>query len=187
MPTYYEGSVGSVKTQVTREEFSAAWRLDQEKNGRLKNIGVKRVAAVAAFLLVLVWGIPVYSRYFATIWAPLVLAAGSGFAIFYYGFLLPHWVSQQGEACFDSQKLLGEPCEIELYRDSYQIRNRWETISGHWTDHTACMETEELFVVTGGWDRNLLIIPKRSLEQGQVQDFHTHFERTFAKKFFVRP
>ena len=83
MPTYYEGSVGSVKTQVTREEFSAAWRLDQEKNGRLKNIGVKRVAAVAAFLLVLVWGIPVYSRYFATIWAPLVLAAGSGLAIFY--------------------------------------------------------------------------------------------------------
>ena len=116
-----------------------------------------------------------------------MLAAGCGFAIFYYGFLLPHWVSQQGEASFDSQKLLGEPCEIQLYRDSYQIRNRWETISGHWTDHTACMETEELFVVTGGWDRNLLIIPKRSLEQGQVQDVHTHFERTFAKKFFVRP
>ena len=139
MPTYYEGSVGSVKTQITREEFSQAWRLDQEKNGRLKNIGVKRAAAVAAFLLVLVWGIPVYSRYFDTIWAPLVLAAGCGFAIFYYGFLLPHWVSQQGEASFDSQKLLGEPCEIQLYRDSYQIRNRWETISGHWTDHTACM------------------------------------------------
>lgn len=120
MPTYYEGSVGSVKTQITREEFSQAWRLDQEKNGRLKNIGVKRAAAVAAFLLVLVWGIPVYSRYFDTIWAPLVLAAGCGFAIFYYGFLLPHWVSQQGEASFDSQKLLGEPCEIQLYRDSYR-------------------------------------------------------------------
>ena len=59
MPTYYEGSLGSVKTQITREEFSQAWRLDQEMNGRLKNIGVKRAAAVAAFLLVLVWGIPV--------------------------------------------------------------------------------------------------------------------------------
>lgn len=56
MPTYYEGSVGSVKTQITREEFSQAWRLDQEKNGRLKNIGVKRRLRWRPFCLCLSGG-----------------------------------------------------------------------------------------------------------------------------------
>ena len=186
MPTFYEGSVGTVETEITREEFTAAWRLDQERNGRLKNIGVKRAAAMVVFLAVIFWGIPAYPRYFATVWAPLILAAGCGAVLVYYGILLPRWVEQQGEACFDSQVLLGKPCEVQLYRDSYIIKNAWETITGHWTDNTACIENADLFVITGGWDRNLLVIPKRSLCSGQAEVFHAHFERAFAKRFFVR-
>ena len=94
MPTFYEGSVGTVETEITREEFTAAWRLDQERNGRLKNIGVKRAAAMVVFLAVIFWGIPAYSRYFATVWAPLILAAGCGAVLVYGSFSRAGWNSR---------------------------------------------------------------------------------------------
>ena len=61
-----------------------------------------------------------------------------------------------------------------------------EQYTGHWTDNTACVESPRLFVLTGGWDRNLLILPKRSLTDQQVEQLREHFERTFVRRYVRR-
>lgn len=183
LPTYYEGAVGSVHTGVTREEYIEAWRLDQEQNGRMKKLDLKKLTVCLLLALIVFVGLPLYSRLFETQWVPLLLALCCVGLNVYYGLYLPRWAARMGGLSFDTNRLVGEVCDICLYRDSYTVQNSMEQYTGHWTDNTACVETPRLFVVTGGWDRNLLILPKRSLTQQQAEELRAHFERTFVRRY----
>lgn len=186
MPTYYEGAVSSFRAAVTREEYIEAWCLDQEMSGKLKNLSAKKLTVCALLALVLFGVMPFYSRFFSTIWVPMLLAVLCIGWNLYYALYLPRWARQSAGRCFDSNRLLAEEFEVCLYRDSYTARSRFETYTGHWTDHTACAENGALFVVTGGWDRNLLVIPKRALTGEQAAEVSEHFARTFTQKYFKK-
>ncbi|MCI9274330.1 MAG: YcxB family protein [Clostridiales bacterium] len=186
MPTYYEGAVGSVRTAVTREEYIEAWRLDQEQNGRMKKLEIKKLTVFLLLGLVLFAVLPLYARFFTTQLAPVALALACAGLNVYYGLYLPRWAAGTGGRCFDSNCLLGQPFEVQLYRDSYTVKSDVEQYTGHWTDNTACVESPRLFVLTGGWDRNLLILPKRSLTDQQVEQLREHFERTFVRRYVRR-
>lgn len=182
MPTYYENHVATFENSVTREEYLQAWMLDQAVNGRLRNRGGKTIllAVVAALCL---FYMPYYSSLYGTVWIPAGVAAACVLAAAYYQVWLTHWAQKRAAVCFESNRLLSQTAQVSLYRDSYTVENEYEELQGHWTDNTACVETGELFVITGGWDRPLLVIPKHNVGPEQVQQVSEHFERTFVKKY----
>lgn len=183
MPTFYEGdAIAEFENPVSEEEYALAWRLFQEKQGSLRQKELFSLlfalAAVASLLY-----LPTYSAKYATFWIPILIVALCLLGIVWQQVLLPGRVKRRGMETYRSNRLLSLPARVRLYRDSYQERNQYERIEGHWTDMSGCVEGNTLFVVTGGWDRSLLVIPKKNLSEEQVRRVSDHFQNTFVKKY----
>lgn len=182
MPTYYENAVAQAEFSLTGEEYASAWLLYQSRFGRLKNNTLKTVLCVVVAILSGCY-IPSYLTQYATFWIPAAVAAAALAAAVYFQILLPREEYKKGLTLFSNSRFLALDAKVELYRDSYVEENRYEKITGHWTDTLGCSETKELFVVMGGWDRQLLVLPKRTLSPQDTGAVSSHFQNTFVRSY----
>lgn len=182
MPTYYENTILGCKIAVSEQDYANAWLVYQSRFGRLKGKNTKTVLCMVLAVLSGCY-IPSYLEQYDTFWIPVVVVLAALAGAVYFQILLPQKVIEHGRELFRSSKFLSLPSQLLLYRDSYCEENAYEKIVGHWTDHLGCSETGSLFVVMGGWDRELLVIPKRDLTSDEIQKVSEHFQNTFVEKY----
>lgn len=101
----------------------------------------------------------------------------------YYLFILPKRVKLNGEHIYKSSHMLNKPEKITINRDSYVIENKYERLSGYWTDITDCIETSEYFLMMSEYSPRLIIISKKSLDDSQTKELSEFFERTMTVKY----
>lgn len=182
MPTYYENKVAACEITVSEQEYAAAWTLYQARFGRLKGKNLKTFLCMALAVLSGCY-IPTYLAQYDSFWIPAaVVLIGLAGAV-YFQILLPQQEMGYGRELYRNSKFLSLPAQISLYRDSYCEENQYEKIVGHWTDTLGCSETKQLFVVMGGWDRMLLVLPKKNLTPEETQRVSEHFQNTFVEKY----
>lgn len=182
MPTYYENTIVNCGISVSEQDYTGAWLLYQSRFGRLKGKNTKTVLCMVLAVLSGCY-IPSYLEQYDTFWIPAIVVLAALAGAVYFQILLPQKVLARGRELFRSSKFLSLPSQLQLYRDSYGEENAYEKIVGHWTDHLGCSETGDLFVVMGGWDRELLVIPKRNLTREEIQKVSEHFQNTFVEKY----
>lgn len=182
LPTYYENTIMDCEFSVSERDYADAWLLYQSRFGRLKGKNMKTVLCMVLAVLSGCY-IPSYHSQYGTFWIPAMVALAALAGAVYVQILLPQRVLARGGELYRSNGFLSLPSHLQLYRDSYCEENEYEKIVGHWTDHLGCSETNSLFVVMGGWDRELLVIPKRNLTPEELQRVSEHFQNTFVEKY----
>lgn len=182
MPTFYEGEAFlTLENSVSEEDYVHAWRLYQDRFGALRH---REFWVMGAGVLLAVYALCYLYPAWPVLWTdflPVVLLLA---LIAVFLFVQPYAAQREGQARYRQNQLLQLPMELQLYRDSYIEQNEYERLQGHWTDMNGCVETAALFVAMGGWDRRLLVIPKRSLTEAQVETLRAHFQDAFARKFY---
>ena len=183
MPTYYEGeAIAAIENYVSEDDFVSAYVNAQARRGKLQFAKIK----AALFGILGVWFllmIPAYQSSYQNWRLPVCCALVCLFMAAYFLFLLPAETRGTARAVYQSNQLIRMDHTVTLYRDSYQIKNKYETLRGHWTDIRECVETEAYFLLIGGWDRDLLILIKRPLEEEEITKLRSHFEAEFAKRY----
>lgn len=174
--------VAQVKCQTTQPEYAEAFALYHRQQGLLYRNKAK--AAVFVVLAVLAGFIlKGYYNRFGTVWVPCAIIVFCVGAANYYLLYVPEKVRKLGAEEYQSNLLLALPYTVTVYRDGYSEENPYETFLGYWADRTGCAENASFFVVMGGWDRSLLIIPKKDLTPQQQEGLTSHFANTFVKKY----
>lgn len=183
MPTFYEGEpFAEFQSAVTLPQYKSAYVLAVKNSGPLHRSGVRvGLCLTAAALCALVT--PSYAAKYATFWFPLCFIGVMLALAVYFGFGQAKALESTAEERFTENGLLSLPFKAVLYRDSFSVTNRCEQIRGYWTDITLCLESDTLFVLTGGWDRPLLVFPKEGMEESAVQSMSQNLASAFASRY----
>lgn len=183
MATYYEGGpIAVIEQTLTGGEYASGYRASGALLSSFHRRGVKAGLCLSAAVLIGSF-IPLYRAKFTTFFAPacgIVLCAV--FAALFY-FYQPRETERWAADLFRSNALLSLPQKISVYRDSVVIESERERILEYWTDFSGCLENERAFVLTGGRERNLLLIEKNGLSPEQEKVLSEHFSSVFARRY----
>lgn len=183
MPNFYEGKpVAVLEQSLTAAEYGKAYYAAQSTvslfHRKEVSSGVCLTVTVAAGAL-----IPLFYRVpglLSTLIA--VCAVGLGFAALLF-FVQPNDTRSWGGALYRSNALLELPQEISVYRDSVVVKSERETLREYWTDFSRCVETEDAFILVGGWERWLLTLKKDGLSPEEKEALSAHFRDAFARRY----
>ncbi|MBW7572921.1 YcxB family protein [Caproiciproducens faecalis] len=183
MPTFYEGGpVHTVEQTVGSEDYAEAYYTAQSAVSPMHRKWVRAGICLSAAIVIASF-IPFYRARFFTCWGPacgIVLALALGFLFF---FIQPNDIRKWAAELYRSNRLLELPQKIEIYRDSVVIETSCEKILEYWTDFSKCIETPAAFVVTGGRERDLLLIKKQGLSNEQIKKISEHLAGAFASRY----
>lgn len=183
MPTFYEGGpVHTVEQMIGPEDYAAAYAAAQSAVSPMHKKWVKAGICASAAIVIASF-IPFYRTKFSSCWAPacgIVLALALGFLFL---FVQPGDIRRWAAELYRSNALLALPHKIELFRDSVVFENSCEKILEYWTDFAKCIETPSAFVLTGGRERELLIIKKQGLTNEQREKISAHLAGAFASRY----
>lgn len=183
MATFYEGGpIEVIEQTLTAEEYARGYRAAGEFSSPLRRRGVQAGLCLSAAVLI---GsvIPLYRARFSTFFLPVcgILLCVLFAALFY--FYRPREIERGAQELFRSNALLSLPQKIGVYRDSVVVESEREHILEYWTDFAGCLENGEFFVLSGGRERNLLILKKQGLSAEQRRRLTEHFSATFALRY----
>ena len=183
MPTFYEGRpIEILETELTRKDYESAYLLQEKYQSPFHRPAVKSgMCATAAVLIIS--ALPYYLSRFSTIWAPVC-----GILIFvllavFFGNIQPRFIREWASQIFESNRLLSLKTTALIYRDSIICENEYEKFTEYWTDFSRCLEGDEYFVLSGGFHRQLLILDKKNMNEGQRQALSQHFANAFASRY----
>ncbi|MDF1494725.1 YcxB family protein [Caproiciproducens sp. CPB-2] len=183
MPTFYEGGpVDTVEQTVGPDEYAAAYYTAQSAVSPIHTKWVRAGICLSAAIVIASF-IPFYRARFFTCWGPacgIVLALALAFLFF---FIQPDDTRKWAAELYRSNRLLALPQKIEIFRDSVVIQSSCEKMLEYWTDFSKCIETPSAFVVTGGRERDLLIIKKQGLTNEQIEKISAHLAGAFASRY----
>lgn len=101
----------------------------------------------------------------------------------YYLIILPKKIKLKGEHIYKSSHMLGKTEKITITRDEYILENKYETLSGYWTDMTDCIESSEFFLLISEYSKRLIIISKKCLDNEKTKSLSEFFKRTMTVKY----
>lgn len=101
----------------------------------------------------------------------------------YYLIILPKRVKLNGEHIYKSSHMLGRTEKILITREGYTLENKYETLSGYWTDMTDCIESSEFFLLISEYSKRLIIISKKCLDEDQMECLGNFLKRTLTVKY----
>ncbi len=183
MPTFYEGEpIETIEQTVAAGEWASAYEAARSAVSPMHRKEVKSAICLTAGVL-LGSLLPLYRSRFLTVWVPVC-----GIFIFlclavWFFFFQPKEIRRWARELYGSNALLALPQKITVFRDSVVIENEREKILEYWTDFFRCIETEKAFILSGGMERNLLVISKNGLAPEQVDRLSAHFSHTFASRY----
>ena len=101
----------------------------------------------------------------------------------YYLYMLPKRAKLRGEHIFKSSKLLSKNCKYYIYRDHFIMKSENETLKRYYTELTDCIETDDIFLLIGGFENRVTVISKRYITQSQRQLLSEHFQRETIRQY----
>lgn len=101
----------------------------------------------------------------------------------YYIYLLPKKAKLNGEHIYKSSKMLSKSRKVEIYRDYFVMENEYEYIRRYYTEISDCFETDDSFVLIGGYEHRINVISKKSLSDEQCEKISEHFKREMIKQY----
>ena len=183
MPTFYEGEpIAVVQQTLTEEEYAQAAVFADSMRAVINRRGVRAAICLTAAALA-ASSIPAYRYQYATAWIPIVFSCGMLLLAGYFFFTQPKRKKMREAGVFRGTRALAEPCVVSIYRDSVAVETSLEKLRAYWTDYYACYENRDYIICAGGWDRNLLILAKKNIPEGQREAVSAHMQNTFASKY----
>ena len=182
MPTYYETAVGSLEFQLSCEEYQDAWMEREQLSSPLRRPAVRAGLCLTAALLS-ISAIPWYSQLFPNIWAPLALTGVFCLAALFFALVLPRNSRVWAAKIYHSNQLLACQQSVVIYRDSMTCKNQYENYKEYWTDFSKCLETDRFFLLSGGVQREFLVLPKKDCSAELEQLLSSHFQNTFVARY----
>lgn len=183
MPSIYdETPIVVIENEVNKEEYVSASLLREQQWGslRLKELKAGILTILGVIFLVQLPRIPLGS---AGMWILVCLALFCFVLALFYLILMPKNIAAKAEEIHASNRLAALPHVTEIYRDRVIEQNDKEQLSGYWTDYKGCVESDTLFVLSGGFTRDLLILPKRNLTPEQNLQLREHLLATYAARY----
>ena len=183
MPTYYEGNpVIKIKQVLKRSEFTEFYLVRESFLSPLHHPKVKAgICLTGAMILgsLILWNF----RRFSTVWTlSCGILAFLLLGIFFL-FVQPNIIGRWAEKVFDSNQLLKLETTISVYRDSVLIENEFESYIEYWIDFERCLETDQLYLLIGGFNRSFLIVSKEEMDKSQRELLSTHFSNVFCQRY----
>ncbi len=101
----------------------------------------------------------------------------------HYIYMLPKKAKLKGEHIFKSSKLLSKEYTFQFNKDYFIMENEFEKLKRYYTEITDCIETDELFLLIGGIEKQIIVISKRSLKEEESQILSHHFKREMIRQY----
>lgn len=105
------------------------------------------------------------------------------YMVTYYLYILAKKVKLEGEHIYKSSHMLGLDEKITITREGYTLENKYETLSGYWTDMTDCIDSSQFFLLMSEYSKRLIIISKKCLNDEQTEKLSEFFKHTMAIKY----
>ena len=189
MPRYYESLVARQRAALTREQYIEACVIYQKRYGRLRYSALKGALAVAVGLLFLIslfaGGYVPKEQVLGMALLAAVSAAGFGFMGYYLLFGQKKRERDWAQRAYDESPLPGLEQEIAVYRDSFELKNEYEMMTGFWSECGGCCRGGELLVVdtSPNLSRNMLVFSAASTGSEEFERLCGHFKSVFFKKY----
>ncbi len=183
MPGFYEGDpffTGEIT--LSPKDLAKASLLAQRQKKPASRPWVRGGMLLTASLLFLAV-IPYYQAVYNEFWFPLALCllflllAVGAWAV------LPRLEEEEEIRRFSTDGFRLEPARVCLYRDSFTLENAFQRFTENWVDFQNCYESREYFIVTGGKNYRLLVLPKAQLSQKQQEEAAFGLQQQFAFRY----
>lgn len=101
----------------------------------------------------------------------------------HYIYMLPRKAKLTGEHVYKSSKLLSKPYRFEIYRNCIVMKNKFEYLKRYYSEINECIETDEIFVLIGGFEHRIIVISKRCITDEQSEKLSEHFRNEMIKHY----
>ncbi len=171
-----------IKNKISEEEYGKGCRIYDLRKGR--SAGREWKASVFFALAMLMLFILMRSG-FDIIQNPLspVILGACVFMCIFYIIILPFAAEKKGRDTFRKSSLLCKEYEIRIYRDRLEMKNKNEYLKRYYTEITDCIETNEIFVLIGGIEKNLLVISKNGLQEDEKDQLSRIFRKEMIRQY----
>ena len=172
----------SFENELNIREYAEGCRITDILCGSSKNRGIKASVFFVVFIVML-FVIMINNYDPSRVPVAVIVILISAYLCTYYLYILPHKARLRGEHDFKTSRLISKKYRFDVYRDHVIMKNENEYIKRYNTDITYCLETDEIFVLTGGFEKRFLVISKRCLTDEQRDILSEHFQRELVKKY----
>ena len=188
MPRFYETLITEQKIGLTREQYIDASLVFQKMEGRLRFAMVKGLIAIALCLFFVVdacMGAPFTTDEIIVRLATIVLSLLSfGLLSLYFLIRLPKKEAARAGERYDDSILPGIQETASVYRDSFEVKNEFESMTGFWAECKGCCRKGDMLVVstTENLSRNMLVFVKPAMTEREFDALCAHFQSAFTGK-----
>ena len=186
MPTFYEGGlIADIKNQIIDiESYSVALVYIEKSIGRLKYNTLYTLLFVATAIIC---GINAYESITVArmILRCLLCALALAFAV-YFAWYRVRKTELRVKSQYDKSPILLSPMSMDIYRDSFKIKNEYECFDGYWTDIVCGYEDSKRIVLVTQWLQRPIIILKNETNLDSVAKISRHLKNTLTTKYKVK-
>ena len=172
----------SFKSKLNIKEYADGYRIFDLKRGRSAGREWKSTVffmismAMLFFLLMSVMDIgrmPVCAAVFLI----------SAYMCTHYVYILPRKAKLRGEHIYKSSKMLSKEYVFDVYPDYFIMRNKNESIKRYYSDVSDCIETKNIIVIIGGFEKRFIVISKRNIEKNELEKISRYFKNRMVKQY----
>ncbi len=164
------------------QEYAYAYQQYGLQYGASSQRGVKAAAFSVAAAMVL-YALFMEHFNFERLPAAAVLLLICMYMITYYLYLVPKKIRLHGEHIYKSSRLLSKPKHFQIYRDFFEMHSEYESLKRFYTDISDCIETDADYILIGGTEHRVTVIPKKTMSEQQKQDVTRHFRQEMPKQY----
>ena len=186
MPTFYEGGlIADIKNQITdAESYAAAFVYAEKSVGHLKYNTLYTLLFAATAL---VSGFNAYKDISVSgmIIKCVICALALAFAV-YFAWYRVRKVELRVKLQYDKSPLLISPVSMDIYRDSFKLKNEYECFDGYWTDIVCGYEDGKRIVLVTQWLQRPIVIVKNESNSDSVAKISRHLRNTLTNRYKVK-
>lgn len=177
--SYYNRELCGSECEISKEDFVAGWVLYEKSVGRLRDRKVlisSLVFLFAASVIFLVGGM--INFVVAALTAIISLCA-----IVYFWRILPQKVCETAEFIYEKGKDIFAKQNLTVTCEGFIYENRYEKISGFWSETAFLAQDNDYFVFCENRDRNILILRKNSVEKEKIGEISDKLKEIFYGRY----
>ena len=180
----YDRELITTTRTLSVEDFENAWMLRERTAGALRDSKAMTVIYAVLGVAFLATNIPDMIRFQ---WEAVIVGMLEfllcAACIIYQQMILPQRIQNQANVMYRSNQVLQETETVILTRDGYTLKNKYETVTGFWSETAFCAENERYMIFCGGLDREMIVVTKEEWSEEQRIAVSEKMQETFAGRY----